>query len=139
MRIETLNPDDQHALDREIETGNRIAEYYLDRRWDGALSTLDTLLDLWIQDTREAKPSANEIALGLGSLAGSYLCRNHQCTWVVITDSVGCNLGVLHGDTEWQLFPRHWIAKRIGSAAAGDKLISGILDDLREQGMIGIA
>jgi hypothetical protein len=131
MIVGDLSNEDIRGLNYEIELGQRICAFYLDTEWDSRLETLDDVYGLWFND-RQKKPSPNEVSLGLGALTGEYLRSNFGCRWVLITEST-CELGLVNDANRWQVFPRHWIAKRIGSC---DPFISEIVRTLQQDGIV---
>ncbi|MGD0091702.1 MAG: DUF3806 domain-containing protein [Planctomycetota bacterium] len=131
--VEELGEAEKHALEAEVRLGQRICSFYTDHDWDGTVEALDRLFDLWLGDAREKKPSPNDIALGLGALIGELLRAKHGCRWVIVTDKLGCDLGLISDRTGWQFFPRHWIAKRLNPANAGQQIIAGIIGALKSE------
>jgi len=130
MTIEPLTSQDHAALLQELALGRRICEFYLDQPAEPVFDTIDRVLDLWFDDPRQAKPSENDIALGLGSLVGDQICKLFTCHWVIVTDVHGCDLGIIDEKTNWQMFPRHWIAKRLDPSNARKKVVSSIVETL---------
>jgi len=137
MTIEPLTVQDQAALQQELALGRRIFEFYLDQPADPTFDAIDRVLDLWFADPRQSKPSGNDIARGLGSLVGDHVCKLYKCRWVVVTDVHGCDLGVLDDATNWQMFPRHWVAKRLDPSNAGQRVVSSIVQTLETNGITG--
>ena len=135
IKIEELTASDAAALQRELALGDRICRFYIDDPSPRNLSELDRVLDLWLRDPREKKPSGNEVALGLGSLVGEQLRVMFGCRWVIVTNGSGCDLGMTHQGTAWQFFPRHWVAKRLDPVNAGQNVLSAIVERLRAEGM----
>jgi hypothetical protein len=136
IEISELNRPEINILNSEVELGRRIFGFYLDCEWDGTIPALDQILDLWLLDERERKPSSNELCSGLGSLVGEYLRLNHKCRWVVVSDAFGCDLGMNCDTTGCQVFPRHWIAKRLDAENIRHGVINGIVDTLIREGKL---
>lgn len=137
MTVEPLTAQDEAALRQELALGRRVCEFYLDSAGSSDFETIDRVLDFWFGDARRAKPTGNDLARGLGSLIGDQLCTRFNCRWVVVTDTFGCDLGVVHDATGWQFFPRHWIAKRLDPSNAGTAIVSSIMDTLKAEGVFG--
>lgn len=125
------------ALEEEIRLGNRVCDFYLGHEWDSSIEALDLAMAYWLNDDRERKPSTNDIALGLGVLAGEFLRINRSCRWVLVANQFGCDLGMVNDSTGWQFFPRHWIAKRLADENVGQGVISGIIGALDRDGKFG--
>ncbi len=137
MEIIDLNEEDLNGLNHEIALGQKILGFYIDREWDGQLKTLDEALQLWLNDPREQKPTENDIALGLGSLTGEYLRSKHKCRWVLVKDNTGIELGMINDKSGWQIFPRHWIAKRVNTEDINEmNMIESIINTLIREGHI---
>jgi hypothetical protein len=134
-KVADLTEADTQALQRECGLGQKICKFYLDQQSPVDLDILDRVLDLWLRDPRQRKPSGNDMALGLGALLGEELQRHHDCRWVVITDRFGCDLGLMSSNG-WQLFPRHWIAKRLGPENAGQAVIRSMVATYQADGML---
>lgn len=135
-KIEPLTPTDKSALKRELDLGVRILYLYLHETHNSDFGTIDKVLDLWFRDTTPSKPQANDISLGLGSLVGEQLCEIYKCRWVVVTDTFGCDLGVLNDANAMELFPRHWIAKRLDPQNAGSSVIANLVSTLEHDGIL---
>jgi hypothetical protein len=134
-QIEELTDDDRRALESECELGRRICRFYLDDdRFD--LPAVDQVFDLWLRDRREKKPSPNEVAMGLGCLIGEHLRNEYQCRWVIISDGRSVELGMLHEPSSYQLFPRHWVAKRLDPANAGSRCFQTMVETLQSNGVL---
>jgi hypothetical protein len=91
--VSDLTEREREKLRRTGELGERICRRYFANVPDAIDSaTLQEALHAWQRDPSPQKPTANQVATGMGVLFGLALRRRFALQWRVVSDAFGTDL-----------------------------------------------
>ncbi len=117
--VSELTDSEAVWLQQNTELGLRICRHYFpDVAEIIDCAALDDVFVEWQSYPVAQKPTANQIASGLGVLFGLVFMRRFALEWRVVTDQFGTNLSLYRSQpgtrqTEVIVSPMHMVAKRV--------------------------
>jgi len=119
--IKALTAEERSQLETAQQQAVSMIARYLGPEASGPvdLKKLDKAFSLWVQDTSDAKESADQAALYFGTVFGQVMVDTLDMHWVMVTDQYGTSYGIQYKETTVLTFPIDSVAKRIDRGETG--------------------